>query len=86
MAVTATEIVMAAREEGLSYGQYVWKHGLGGVKPKPKAREAKCCEWCGMPMTFYSDYHHRAQKYCSAKCQYMAAAAREYERMAADEE
>ncbi len=61
------EICRRARAEGLTYGQYVFKHSaeLAGKRPTPKAREgAICCRRCGREFTPNGSRH----VFCSTAC------------------
>lgn len=82
--MTATEIAKAAREEGLSYGQYVWKHGLGSiviVEEKYDPKKHRRCAFCGKRMEAVTgDYFHRVHKYCSYECSRAAATLRRHEK------
>lgn len=61
------EICRRARAEGLTYGQYVWKHKveLAGKRPTPKVREGvRCCRRCGRAFVPASS----RQVFCRTAC------------------
>lgn len=68
--VTIQEINKAAREAGMSYGQYVDTHKespeLQEVPPPPDARASKICPVCGKE--FYTRKGQNRKLYCSDAC------------------
>lgn len=61
------EICRMAKAEGLSYGQYVFKHRaeLAGIKPTAVLRsDGHYCRRCGREFTPKSNRHH----FCRTAC------------------
>lgn len=74
--MTLTEIALAARKEGLTYGQYVSRYRPTTTKGElttPGKREYIInCAWCGRQITAY----RKTRKYCCADCRNKAGYSR----------
>ena len=79
--MTLAEICIAARKEGLTYGQYVLKHNPHTSRDEIVPPKQRCCIRCGKPIA-PSLYGKGGKQYCSDECQLLTRLDRDDARVA----